>query len=68
MFVVGIFPQLVVSIMSAIKDTEEIANILDWVFIALLPNYNMGQGFGNLFMNYDDLEFAYTNCLRKHTG
>ena len=55
----GTFPQLVVTILLAIESTRDAAKIVDWVFIALLPNYNMGIGVANLFTNYQYQDLCY---------
>lgn len=55
---VGIFPLLVVVILVAIESTRSVGNLLDWVFIIFLPNYNMGKGVGNLYDNYEYLNLC----------
>lgn len=60
LIIVGIFPQLVVTIMLAIESTRSAAKTMEWIFIALLPNYNMASGIGNLYTNYDYLELCFT--------
>ena len=59
MLLVGITPQLVVTILSAIESTKDTADLLDWVFIILLPNYNMGQGIANLYNNHNYVDLCY---------
>ncbi|XP_055881820.1 phospholipid-transporting ATPase ABCA3-like [Biomphalaria glabrata] len=39
--------------------TESIAEVLDWIFIILFPNYNMATVFINLYTNYLNLD----SCL-----
>lgn len=56
----GTFPQLVVTILKAIASTKDAADVVDWVFIALLPNYNMGVGVSNLYTNYQYQDLCYT--------
>lgn len=50
-----------VVILLAIESTRSAGRVLDWLFIVIFPNYNMGQGVGNLYTNYDYLEL----CLKK---
>ncbi|XP_012941784.1 ATP-binding cassette sub-family A member 3 [Aplysia californica] len=39
-------------------NTEDIAESLNWVFMALFPNYNMGQCFINIYTNYLNIDFC----------
>lgn len=55
----GSFPQLVVAILSAIKDTKDVSKILDWVFLVTLPNYGMGVGIANLYNNYNYIDLCF---------
>lgn len=45
--------------MSAIESTRSVGQTLDWVFIVLLPNHNMGAGIGSLFTNYDYVQLCF---------
>jgi len=55
----GTFPQLVITILKTIPSTKDTAKIVDWFFIALLPNYNMGSGISNLYTNYQYMDLCY---------
>lgn len=57
--IVGLFPVLIISILLAIESTRATGQILDWIFIVILPNYNMGQGIGNLYTNYGYLDLCF---------
>lgn len=63
-FLLGIAPQLVVTILSADENenTRTIGKVyLDWLFLAIFPNYSMGKGISDIYNNYafNDL------CLNK---
>ena len=47
------------TILSAIQSTKDAAKIVDWAFIALLPNYNMGTGVANLYTNYQYMDLCF---------
>lgn len=67
----GLTPQLVITILSAIESTKKTAETLDWLFIAILPNYNMGQGVSGLYNNYDFIDLCYNkfpDSLNRSTG
>ncbi|GFS11780.1 ATP-binding cassette transporter sub-family A, partial [Elysia marginata] len=36
--------------------TEDIGNTLDWIFMAIFPNYNMASCFSNIYTNYLSLQ------------
>ncbi|RUS76071.1 hypothetical protein EGW08_016175 [Elysia chlorotica] len=36
--------------------TEDIGNTLDWIFMAVFPNYNMASCFSNIYTNYLSLQ------------
>lgn len=55
----GLFPVLVISILLAIESTRATGKVLDWIFIVILPNYNMGQGIGNIYNNYEYLNLCF---------
>lgn len=55
----GTFPQLVITILKAIPSTKDAAVQVDWAFIAILPNYNMGNGISNLYQNYQNQDLCY---------
>lgn len=59
-YVLGTFPQLVITILSNINSTKAAAKQVDWAFVAILPNYNMGNGIANLYTNYDYLDLCFT--------
>ncbi|XP_067927873.1 phospholipid-transporting ATPase ABCA3-like [Watersipora subatra] len=67
----GIFPQLIITILLAIESTRDVAKVIDWIFIVILPNYNMGQGVANLFSNYQYLDLClvrFPNETLEKTG
>lgn len=39
--------------------TKEVADVLDWIFIAIFPNYNMAQCFVQMYGN----QIALKSCL-----
>ena len=43
-----------------IESTKDAAKQIDWVFLALLPNYNMGTGISNLYTNYQAMDLCFT--------
>ncbi|ESO85211.1 hypothetical protein LOTGIDRAFT_221435 [Lottia gigantea] len=42
--------------------TEDIAEILDWVFVVIFPQYNLGRCFMNIYSNYNN----YDNCVKQN--
>lgn len=34
-------------------NTKDIADVLDWIFTSVVPNYCMGQGLMNMYSNYE---------------
>ena len=59
LYTVGITPQLVIVILSAIESTKNVAKALEWVFIVLLPNYNVGQGLANIYNNHNYIDLCF---------
>lgn len=55
----GILPYLVIVILLAIESTRATAEVMDWIFKALFPNYNMGKGIGDIFTNYQYLDLCF---------
>lgn len=55
----GSFPQLVITILSNINSTKAAAKQVDWAFVVLLPNYNMGNGISNLYTNYEYIDLCF---------
>ncbi|KAK3796087.1 hypothetical protein RRG08_044081 [Elysia crispata] len=48
----GIVTTTFVFVMKLVAVTEEAANVLDWIFIFIFPNYNMASCFSNIYTNY----------------
>jgi len=42
-----------------IPSTKAASKVLDWVFIVLLPNYNLGNGMANLYNNYNFIDSCF---------
>ena len=44
---------------SNIPEEKNTADILNWVFAVLLPNYNMAQGMASMYTNYNYLDICF---------
>ena len=55
----GLFTMLTVFIMRIPSlGVEDIAKILDWIFMAVFPHYSLGMGFSNFYINKLDIDYC----------
>ncbi|XP_070193926.1 phospholipid-transporting ATPase ABCA3-like [Littorina saxatilis] len=57
--ITGLFTMLTVFIMRIpALDVVDIAEALDWVFMAVFPHYSLGMGFSNFYVNRLDMDYC----------
>ncbi|XP_076468682.1 phospholipid-transporting ATPase ABCA3-like [Babylonia areolata] len=55
----GLFTMMTVFILRIPSmGTDDVAKVLDWVFMVLFPHYSLGMGFCNLYVNQMDKQFC----------
>jgi len=64
------YPSVVLVFILSIPELDllDVADVLKWVFL-VLPNYCLGQGMGDIFNNYNTLDYfnkAVDECMELH--